>query len=292
MQKLGFSIAVGLGLAFSAPIASAGGLSGFVPLYAQGPVNPIVPSETWEVLLPEIAGDKTLSDGEDLLAITAPEAAFDAATVPVAIEQRPGTGARITRMTLVVDENPAPVAAEFEFGPMMGDIYLETRVRYDVFSNIRVVAETEDGGLYMVGRFVKAAGGCSVPVTRDLDAALATMGQMKLREFQDGSLNPFKEEPAVSGTVREAQILIRHPNFTGMQYKKGTMDYIDPRFVNELEIWQGEERLMRMTGGFSISENPTFRFKFVDNGAGALRVWMRDTEGAEFTSTFPVGQGA
>ncbi|MEM7213476.1 MAG: quinoprotein dehydrogenase-associated SoxYZ-like carrier, partial [Pseudomonadota bacterium] len=278
--------------AVSVAPSHSGGIGALLPPYAQGPVNPIVPSETWDLLKEDVAGDAFLLDGEDLVSISAPETAYDAATVPIAIEQRLGTEKRITKMTIVVDENPAPVAAVFEFGPLMGDIHLETRVRYDVFSNIRAVAETEGGEIYMAGRFVKAAGGCSVPVTRDLSAALETMGQMKLKMFRDTSLNPFDKKPEASGAVREAQLLLRHPNFTGMQYKKGTMDFIDPRFVNELEVWQGEERLFRMTGGFSISENPSFRFKYIDNGAQELRIWAKDTEGAEFTRTFPVDQGA
>ena len=47
-----------------------------------------------------------------------------------------------------------------------------------------------------------------------------------------------------------------------------------------------------MTGGFSISEDPSFRFKYIDNGAQALRIWARDTDGAEFSKLFPTHQGS
>ena len=141
-------------------VSDAGGSQTVIPSYMQTP-NPIVPGETWEWLREEVAGDAVIVDGEDLVSFDAPVRAFDAATVPFTISQRSDTGVRITKMAIVVDENPMPVAAEFAFGPSMGDITLEGRVRYDVYSNIRAVLTGDDGKTYMVGRFVEAAGGCS-----------------------------------------------------------------------------------------------------------------------------------
>ena len=66
-------------LALVATPVHADGLKSFVPAYAQGPANPIVPSETWEILKEDIVGDAFVLDGEDLLSVTAPEAAYDAA---------------------------------------------------------------------------------------------------------------------------------------------------------------------------------------------------------------------
>ena len=271
---------------FSLP-AGAGGTGQFIlPPYAQIQ-NQIVEGEAWQDLRERVAGKAPLLDGEALFSFDAPVQAFDAATVPFTISQRAESGKRVRELTIVVDDNPMPIAAKFRFGDLMGDIHLESRVRYDVFSNIRAVAKTQNGQTFMVGRFVKAAGGCSAAVSRDLTVALATLGQMKLKEFRD----PNQVSTSAGGTVRDVQLMIRHPNFTGMQVKTGTLDYIDPRFLDKVVVKLDDELLFEMTGGFSLSENPSFRFKFKDTGAGAIKVYARDTEGAEFTRTFPLNSG-
>lgn len=268
--------------------ALAGGMSGFkAPPYA-GIENPLIESDTWAALRGEVAGEMALLDGEDLIAFEAPVTAYDAATVPFTIRQREDSGVRFRKMTVVVDENPMPVAAEFEFGPQMGDIDIESRVRFDVYSNIRVIATTEEGQTFMVGRFVQAAGGCTAAVTRDLEVALSTMGVMKLREIDHSG----GAAPRASGQVRQAQLMIRHPMFTGMQVKKGSLDTIDPRFIDRLEVRLGDDMLFTMTGGFSISEDPSFRFSYVDNGASEIIVRATDTDGAVFEAAFPLNTGA
>lgn len=283
-QQLALAACASVYLALS---AHAGGTSQFVlPPYA-AIQNQIVEGDAWKALREMVAGKAKLLDGEELLSFDAPVQAFDAATVPFTISQRAGSGKRIAELTVVVDDNPMPIAAKFQFGRLMGDIHMESRVRYDVYSNIRAVAKTETGETYMVGRFVKAAGGCSAAVSRDVKVALDAMGQMKLKEFRDPNAVSTKD----GGTIRDVQLMIRHPNFTGMQVKTGTLDYIDPRFLDKVVVKLGDDLLFRMTGGFSISENPSFRFKFKDNGAGAIAVYARDTEGAEFTRTFALNSG-
>lgn len=279
-----------LAIAALAAPAFAGGSSAFtLPSYAQLQ-NPMIDGPTWEdVVRADVVDDDVfLQDGEDLMSFDAPVTAFDAATVPFTVSQRAGTGERITKMTVIVDENPMPIVGAFEFGPLMGDIDIESRVRFDVFSNIRVVAETESGGSYMVGRFVEAAGGCTATVTRDLDVALATMGKMKLKDLDySGGV-----KPRASGDVRQVQLMIRHPMFTGMQAHKGSLDMIDPRFIETLEVTMGGEMLFKMTGGFSISEDPSFRFSYIDNGSQEMKVRATDTDGAVFEQTFPLNAGA
>ncbi|MEP4196359.1 MAG: quinoprotein dehydrogenase-associated SoxYZ-like carrier [Aliishimia sp.] len=271
---------------FASSMALAGGLSTFqLPPHA-GVQNPIVEGEMWEILRGDVVDDHVvLQDGENLLSLDAPISAFDSATVPFSISQRPGTD-RITKMTVVVDENPMPVVGVFTFGPLMGELNLESRVRFDVYSNLRVIAETETGESFMAGRFVQAAGGCSAAVTRDIDVALSTMGKMKLRHLN------INESPQQSTKVEQVQLMIRHPMFTGMQVHKGTFDHIDPRFVEDLKVWLGEDMLFHMEGGFSISEDPSFRFSYINNGAQVMRVRAVDTDGAVFEHSFPINQGS
>ncbi|MCP1200641.1 quinoprotein dehydrogenase-associated SoxYZ-like carrier [Notoacmeibacter sp. MSK16QG-6] len=236
--------------------------------------NPLAESATWNDLRGDIAGDAALADGAPLFTVTAPYRANDAATVPIVIEQTDANAGRIETIKLVIDENPAPVAADIRFGPAMHPLKFETRVRVNQYSNVRVIAETANKS-FMNGRYVKASGGCSAPATKDPEAALAGMGEMRLRLF-DGS-----------SRRGEAQIMIRHPNYSGLQRDQITQLFINAHFINEIEVYQGDELLFALEGGISISENPVFRFEYDDNGAPAFRIRAVDTEENVFEQTLP-----
>ena len=239
--------------------------------------NPLTDSSAWEDLRVDVVGDATLGNGDTLLAVEAPYRAHDAATVPIVLRQT-DTSSRIKSATVVIDENPAPVAGEFTFGPAMGALDFEMRVRVNQYSNVRVIAET-DAGLHMTGRFVKASGGCSAPASKDPEQALAGMGKMKLRNFDAKQL--------VSTPRREAQIMIRHPNYSGLQRDQISQLFIPAHFIDTIEVRQGDELLFTMTGGISISENPSFRFFYNDNGAASISVRATDTDGNVFESVLP-----
>ena len=131
----------------------------------------------------------------------------------------------------------------------------------------------------MTGRFVKASGGCSAPATRDPELALKSMGKMKLRMFD--------EAQQISTPRREAQIMIRHPNYSGLQRDQLTQLFIPAHFIDHIEVWQDEDLLFVMDGGISISEDPVFRFFYNDNGSDALTVKATDTDGNEFERRLP-----
>ena len=123
---------------------------------------------------------KVAAENASVVTLEAPVRADDAALVPLTVRIPASTSGRVKKLTLIVDKNPAPVVAEFAYGPAAGDgeRVLSTRVRVDMYSNIRAVVETDDGALHMATKFVKAAGGCSAPALKDTDAALADAGRM------------------------------------------------------------------------------------------------------------------
>lgn len=244
---------------------------------ADAPRNPLTDSATWTDLQYDVVGDAKLVDAGELLTMDAPFRAHDAATVPILLKQE-DPAARITKATVVVDENPAPVAAVFEFSEAMGALDFELRVRVNQYSNVRVIAETPDG-LHMTGRFVKASGGCSAPASSDPVAALAGMGKMKLKSFENSA--------EMSVPRREAQIMIRHPNYSGLQRDQITQLFVPAHFIDHIEVSQGDELLFTMDGGISISENPVFRFSYNDNGSTALTVKVTDTEGNSWENKLP-----
>lgn len=239
--------------------------------------NPLLEKGSWPDLQYDIVGEAELVAGDDLFTLDAPYRAHDAAIVPIVIEQTDPNSV-IHALDMVVDENPAPLVAHIEFGPAMHPLKFETRVRVNQYSNVRAIAAT-DQGHFMTGRYVKASGGCSAPATKDPALALEGMGQMRLRQFSD--------TPPQSGVRREAQVMIRHPNYSGLQRDQITQLFITAHFIDELEVWQGDDLLFRLTGGISISENPVFRFGYTDNGAGSLTVKAKDTEGNTFQRELP-----
>lgn len=285
MKRMVPAMAVALGF-FTQAIA--GDQSTIMKRTVKAAENPMVASETWDLLRPDVTDQTEFLDGEELMFFQAPKAAYDAGAVPISIRQRRTSGERITGLSIIVDENPAPLVANFELGPLIGDLYLETRVRYDQPSNVRVIAETDAGKTYMSGRFVQAAGGCVVVGGSDPLAGLETMGEIRLRQFNAKGGMGAKS----SGNMRKAQLMIRHPNFTGMQQMPGSDEFIEPRFIDNIVVKLDDEVLFTMTGGFSISEDPSFRFSFVENGAQQITVRATDTSGAIFQKTFGVGTGA
>lgn len=245
--------------------------------------NPLTESPTWDDLKYDVLGDATTVQ-DDLIALDAPFRAHDAATVPVHIT----TTTPVRGLTLVIDENPAPVVAEFTFGDGMGALDLETRVRVNQYSNVRAIAEAGDGSLHMSGRFVRASGGCSAPAMKDAAAAMAAMGKMKLRQLDtlSAAVEGTDPTPAHSGNRRVAQIMIKHPNYSGLQRDQVTQLFITAHFIDTIEVYQGDEMLFSMEGGISISEDPSIRFTYTDNGAEKLRIRATDTDGAVFEQSF------
>ena len=51
--------------------------------------------------------------------------------------------------------------------------------------------------------------------------------------------------------------MIRHPNNSGLQMDQVTRLYVPAYFVRELRVWQGDDLVLSMDGGISISEDPT-----------------------------------
>lgn len=267
MRIVSRALCVAAGAAMLAAISAA---------QAAEPAN----EDPWPSLKQQLFKDQPLLDGSGVIGIEMPARAEDAAIVPLTLRQTlaTGDGRRLKAITVVIDGNPSPVAAVFTFGDKANISALSTRVRVDSYTNVHAVAELSDGKLYVVKTFVKAAGGCSAPAVKDAAEANAGLGDMRFRVF------PAAEK--ASGAPREAQIMIRHPNNSGLQMDQITHLYIPPMFVDNLKVWQGDELVLAMKGGISISQNPSLRFTFKPNG-GNFRVEASDTEKHAFKGEWP-----
>ncbi len=94
-------------------------------------------------------GDREILDGKDVIRVYLSLRADDASTVPVAVKaQIDQTPERyITTIYLLVERNPSPAAGVFHFTPDSGRAQVETRLRFEDFSHVRAIAETNDGKL-------------------------------------------------------------------------------------------------------------------------------------------------
>ncbi|MEJ2433990.1 MAG: quinoprotein dehydrogenase-associated SoxYZ-like carrier [Pseudolabrys sp.] len=217
--------------------------------------------DPWPQLKRQVFKNQPLADGSGLIALDMPYRAEDAAVVPLTV-----------RATLPAGDKGAKADISA----------ISTRVRVNSYTNVHAVAELSDGKLYVVKRFVKAAGGCSAPAIKDASAAKIGIGAMRFRQLVPAAASP--------GRTRQAQIMIRHPNNSGLQMNQITHLYIPPFFVKDLKVWQGKELVLAMDGGISISENPSIRFTYRSNGGKAFRAQAVDTKDHVYKGEWPAAR--
>lgn len=224
----------------------------------------------WEDVSEAIFGDRPIGNGDHLIQIQAPARAMDAALVPITLKVDPAQNVRA--MHLVIDENPSPYAAKVSFGSAGDPSELELRVRINGYTNVHAVAETSDGQLLETSVFVKAAGGCSAPIGVSDQEALQGAGQMKMKFGDEGD---------------RATLMIRHPNFSGMQMNQVTRTYTPARFVDKLKVSQGGEVVFELAGDISLSSDPVIGFAYNPASQGPFLVQVSDSDGERWEKSFP-----
>jgi len=235
-----------------------------------------VRASRWKDLQQAIFPGRHLHAGEGVIRLDAPARALDAALVPVSLDMTGGKP--IKGVYLVIDANPAPLAAHFVFGPQADPRSLKLRVRVDQYTDMHAVAETEDGQLYVAAKFVKAAGGCSAPAGADDAAALRDIGRMKLH-----LLGEF-----TTGKPVQAQLMVRHPNFNGMQMDQITRYYTRARFIRTIDATYAGRAIFHLDSDISLSTDPVITFGFVPQAQGQMQVVVRDSDNATFDHSFEI----
>lgn len=211
---------------------------------------------------------KTIVEDDTIVTLETPYRAEDPALVPISIKSKiEQTPARyIKKMQVFVDNNPYPFVGEFELSPDNGKADLAMRIRVNTYSNVRVIAELNNGELHMHKQFVKASGGCSAPIGADLDAAMQRLGKMKFR--LDDSVKA--DAPSL------AQLLISHPNITGMQMDQVTRFIKKSHFIEKLKVSFNDKPVLTAKIDIAISADPNFRFYFVPKSNGVLKAEISD----------------
>lgn len=212
---------------------------------------------------------KTIEESNNIIELDAPVRAEDPALVPLKINTKiqQTNDSYIKKILVLVDKNPFPFVGEFEFTPYSGKADLAMRIRVNTYSYIRAIAEMNDGKLYMSKKYVKASGGCSAPVGADLDAAMQRLGKMKFR-LDEGVKS---KEPTL------VQLLISHPNLSGMQMDQVSRFIKKSHFVQQMKISFNDKQILTAKTDIAISSDPNFRFYFVPEETGTLKAEITDT---------------
>ena len=207
-------------------------------------------SDSWnEWLNDNLYKDQFLEKTDDII-IESPYRAIDGGNVPIVITTK---SKDLIKFTLIIDENPTPCCATFEFKDIIP--YIETNIRVNAYTHLTVVGEDKNGKLYVNRKFIKAAGGCSAAPIGRSDGP-----RNKIDIFSDGWLFAKKK------------IQFNHPNYSGLQFNQLTRTEIPADYIDTVAITTkyGE---FKYEGTIGIAQNHYFtlyggkikNIKFTDN---------------------------
>jgi sulfur-oxidizing protein SoxY len=96
------------------------------------------------------------------------------------------------------------------------------------------------------------------------------------------------DDPLAAGRPALAQLMISHPNDSGLAMDQLTRTYAVPHFVRSIDVRYGGNLVLSADVDFSISENPNFRFYFVPGSDDELNAKVIDNQDLEFTASLKV----
>jgi desulfoferrodoxin (superoxide reductase-like protein) len=205
--------------------------------------------------------------------------------VPITIEMghpmEPGH--HITRVTVVNERDPVPLKGTFELTPSSGLAHLAFQARIDEgASDVAVTAECSVHGAWTTiatVRVADGAGGCSDPG-----------GASKTRALSSEILPPRLRLPGLVRTGRvpveevlEAQLLMRHPNRTGLARRDGRfVAEAEPFHLREMDVFYRDARVSRFRFTSALSDDPLITFRVRAAQGGLLRAVLANTRGQRF----------
>ena len=237
---------------------------------------------SWPDLRSELYGQQFIGVSQKVVAIDAPYRAENDARTKISVDVRAPQGQQLRKVSLILDENPMPVSAQFEFVEPVPAFSFASTMRINGPTGIHAVAEMENGQLFMAEGFVKTSGlgACSAPPGTDPEEAVATLGQMEmtLRRLVDVKALQASADAGRSASDTEIDVDISHPSHSGMQMDQISLLYIPARYVDTLDIELNGAPYAKVTGSISLSENPTISFA-VPSATRRAKARLQDTDG-------------
>lgn len=198
-------------------------------------------------------------------------------------------GQWLGKVWVVLDNNPMPVSAVFDFAQPQKRFFFDVTMRVNMGTPVHIIAETTSGQLFVAEHFVKTSGtgACAAPPGTDPEEALATLGDM---ELDVGRLQLADTVRALTMGLDDARLDVdlSHPSHSGLQKDQITLLFIPFRYVEELAIDLDGAPYLTMEGSISLSENPQVGLS-IPGATREVGVTMTDTEGAVSTAEKTVG---
>ncbi|MEM9577884.1 MAG: quinoprotein dehydrogenase-associated SoxYZ-like carrier [Pseudomonadota bacterium] len=241
--------------------------------------------EAWESVKEQLYGERILLNGQNFIAIDAPYRTYDDARTKLAAQIVAPDNTSVTRVILVLDENPMPVSAVFALDEPLPGFYFDVTMRVNGPTPMHVIAETTDGRVFVTEQFVKTSGqgACAAPPGTDPELALATLGEMDIQITEelpgigDGKLQ------SLASRLNRMDLDISHPSHSGMQMDQISLLFIPMRYVENVDVTLDGAGFVELTGSISLSENPRVGLA-VPSQTRSVDVTMTDTNGTT-TST-------
>lgn len=234
--------------------------------------------QRWTDVSKAVFNTRTVTRDEKAIQLDAPGRPEDASLVPVTITV--ADPANTKALYLIIDDNPSPLAAHFTFGPEAYPKQIKMRVRVNAYTDLHAVAETKDGKLLETALFVKASGGCSAPAGMTDEEAMRGMGDMKFK-LDSGEMAANKPT--------EATLLIRHPNFNGMQMNQVTRFYTPARYIEKIGVTFNDKSVFNLETDISLSANPVIHFALLpDAPKGQVSVQVDDSKQGHWSQSFVI----
>ena len=192
-------------------------------------------SDSWKERLKDNLYKEQLLEQTDDIIIESPYRAIDGGNVPIVITTK---SKDLIKFTLIIDENPTPCCATFEFVGLLP--YIETNIRVNAYTYLTVVAEDIDGNLYVNRKYIKAAGGCSATPIVNSDVPKDRV------DIIDDKLHFDKKK-----------IQFNHPNYSGLQFNQLTRTEIPADYIDSVVV-KTSKGIFSYEGTIGISQNHYF----------------------------------
>lgn len=125
-----------------------------------------LPDESVDATLKRLFGNRTFQKGDDKIKLELPLIAEDGGNVAITVDSSlPISGAAaVNNIFIISDKNRRPMLAKFSFTPDSGRAFVSTAVRLATTTDVRAIAEMNDGTLYSVSKHVRVTiSGCDLP---------------------------------------------------------------------------------------------------------------------------------
>ena len=215
-------------------------------------------SERWAELQRAIFPGRTISEGAGVIQLDAPPRALDAALVPftIALRERQADQVRIPGDR----QQPGAACRALHIRRRRRPTHPQgTHARQHVHQCARGCGRFR-GQTLCGARFVKASGGCSAPAGSNDEESTRNLGQMKLKLLSEFA----------AGKPVQAQLMIRHPNFNGMQMDQLTRLYAPAHFIRTINITYDDQPVLRIESDIALSTDPVITFGFKPSRPGAV----------------------